>query len=272
MLPLTTYKTSKLRRERFKKPPTCKSAPLGHRQPADLAKGICSHSATNLNEHPQVRGDPFTGPEVKYPQPALHNLDHTAHKENPSETVVKPVNSLQKLESDDCIKLASYSQIQVSPPRLDSDPVISYITSTRLQLGLDSQPEKNPLPSERESLVASSKPITGVKDLKLLSRKLSSLQTALEKSFSHDGRSMDSESALVDFVYCLRRDLGNLKMRLNPYALRIVSSEMARAHERYYTVSAFSVAKVGLYFYIARSQYHILGGACAILAGPVLSK
>ena len=45
-------------------------------------------------------------------------------------------------------------------------------------------------------------------------------------------------------MYCLRKDLGRLNSRYNPYDLRIVSSEKARTLESYYTVSAFTVTEV----------------------------
>jgi len=117
-----------------------------------------------------------------------------------------------------------------------SDPISSYITSARLCLGLEVRPERNPSKGEREDVLATAGPIAGIKDLKRLSRDLSNLrspQVRLKQGLDRG-----------DFVYCLRKDVGSLRERYNPYNLEIVSSEQARSQRKYFTVSAFSVTKV----------------------------
>lgn len=99
--------------------------------------------------------------------------------------------------------------------------------------------ERDPLPADRESVMATSGPITGIKDLKMVSKKLSGLQGTSAKQ-----RGLCVQQSGSDFVYCLRRDLGDLKRRYDPYDLEIVASERARRLGTYHTVSAFSVSQV----------------------------
>lgn len=117
-----------------------------------------------------------------------------------------------------------------------SDPISSYITSARLCLGLEVRPERNPSKEERENVLATAGPIAGIKDLKRLSRDLSNLRSPQLRFKQGLDRG--------DFVYCLRRDVGSLRERYNPYNLEIVSSEQASSQRKYSTVSAFSVTEV----------------------------
>ncbi len=86
--------------------------------------------------------------------------------------------------------------------------------------------------------MATSGPIAGIKDLRMVSKRLSNLQGATAKQ---SGSHMQPGS---EFIYCLRQDVGDLRMRYNPYNLQIVAPEKARALGSYYTVSAVSVAQV----------------------------
>ncbi len=112
------------------------------------------------------------------------------------------------------------------------DPVLAYITAQRSKLHLDTIPNGNPEEEVRDSLVATSGPIAGIKDLKLLSRKLLELQGG--------GKEQNSVS---DFVYAIRES-GDGKCVINPYNICIVASEIARRHDVYYTISPFCVAEV----------------------------
>ena len=232
-MPVAAYRTSQLRRERFKKPAVCKSAPLGRQHsgppgPASrqLPEATHSHSATELNRHvhyPVGRNEKSSAYREE-PKPRIPSFAETDHEQPPQRTL----NDSQY----------SYSQ-------LASDPVISYITSTRLKLGLGTRPNSYPSdPVGGGSLPATSKPMhvaAGIRDLKMLSRRLSSLQAAVE----HREQTAEEEGPDPGgFVYCLRKDLGRLNSRYSPYDLRIVSSEKARTLESYYTVSAFTVTEV----------------------------
>jgi hypothetical protein len=117
------------------------------------------------------------------------------------------------------------------------DPILDYITNQRERLGLETIATKYPDVSEassyREALVAASAPVAGIKDLQLLSKKLASAKRVQQR---------DKCAAIAnEFVYALRKDAAG---DCNPYDMRIVSSERARAHGSYYTVSAFNVAEV----------------------------
>lgn len=197
---MKSYKTTQLRRDRFKKPPSCRSAPLIHPnenrkegEENDLEPGLTlSHSATELPQHmdSEQRVSPLT----------LNGSGLNEH---------------------------------------DTDPILSYITKARCSLGLDTKPEKSStmpgsvdVGTSRDTAIADSGPITGVKDLKLLSRRLSSLSDTM------------STHGSVEFVYALRSDTST---KFNPYNLSIVSAERARMHQSYYTISAYSVTKV-LYY------------------------
>ena len=171
-VPVAAYRTSQLRRERFKKPAVCKSAPLGHQHsgppgPASrqLPEATHSHSATELNRHVHypVGCNEKSSAYREEPKPRIPSFAETDHEQPPQRTL----NDSQY----------SYSQ-------LASDPVISCITSTRLKLGLGTGPNSHPSdPVGGESLPATSKPVhvaAGIRDLKMLSRRLSSLQAAVE--------------------------------------------------------------------------------------------
>lgn len=135
---------------------------------------------------------------------------------------------------------------------LDNDPILAYVTSQRGKLDLETTPMKNPDLSEgsiyRELLLAKSTPIAGVKDLQVLSRKLSTLQAS--ESQRKRGRRI---ATLNDFVYALRKDEHE---NFTPYDLCIVSAERARMHNRYYTVSAFSIAEVNHTVWCCSQYYY----------------
>ena len=231
---MSAYRTSQLRRERFKKPAACKSAPLSHQcngspGPASrqLPETARSHSATDLNG------------QVQYP--AGHSEKSSADRKE-RHIQVQFAETEQYQDVNPC----TLSENKSLHSHLASDPVISYITSARLKLSLDTRPDSHPLePVDRGSLLSTSKPVhvaAGIKDLKMLSRRLSSLQAAME--YREKTSTVKEGSDPSGFVYCLRKDLGSLNMRYNPYDLRIVSSEKARAMGRYYTISAFTVTEV----------------------------
>ena len=243
-VPVAAYRTSQLRRERFKRPAACKSAPLGRQHggppgPASrlLPEAAHSHSATELNGH------------VHYS--ASRNEKSGAYREE-----LQPHKTASFAENDhEQPPQHTSNDSQYLYSQLSSDPVISYITSARLKLGLETSPTSCPSdPVSGGSLLSSSsKPMhvaAGIKDLKMLSRRLTSLQATV----AH--REQTTEEEGLDpggFVYCLRKDLGSLVSRCNPYDLTIVSSEKARTLERYYTVSAFTVTEVS--YSIICNQY-----------------
>ena len=211
-----TYKTSQLRirRDRFNKPGTCKSAPLDHRRAS--ADSLHSHSTTEVVD--QSHG-------IK-PSSSHMSAEYSPYQATNAEVEVKD-------EGQDKADPTQGEAIR------SSDPILSYITTARLRLGLPVESDRHSVETSRESVVVSSGPIAGIRDLRLLSRRLSSLQAVLDQDTAVQG-----EGSSGDFVYCLRGDLGSLKVRCNPYDLRIVESEEARVQGRYYTVSAFSVAEV----------------------------
>ncbi len=118
---------------------------------------------------------------------------------------------------------------------------MAYIVSQRLRLGLDTLAMKFPDESKssnyRASLVATSAPIAGIKDLKMLSRKLSNMQM--------DSKFGGTKAAAIanEFVYALRKDT-NAAVNFNPYDLFIVSPDIARQYSKHYTVSAFNISEV----------------------------
>lgn len=124
----------------------------------------------------------------------------------------------------------------------DADPILTHIATQRSKLGLQTTPTKCPDEAEganyMDLLLATSAPITGVRDLKKLSRKLSHLRLESE------GREKDREAIVNDFVYALQRNRTACGAKFNPYDLYIVPSEVARRHGRHYTISAFSIAEV----------------------------
>lgn len=208
-----TYKTAQLRKGRFKKPAVCRSAPPDHMleegrlKPQEKGHAHSETDLSNWNSTFKLIGD---GQEDKQVQstvacaPATNNLS-----------------------------LAAAASLESSQQQLD--PILSYITSVRLSMGLEVKPERNPSEGERESMLTTTGPIAGIKDLKRLSRNLLNLQNA-QGNLAQRG----------DFVYCLRRDMGSLKERYNPYNLQIVSLEQARGQGKYFTVSAFSVTEVSI--------------------------
>ena len=117
------------------------------------------------------------------------------------------------------------------------DSVLDFIITQRERLGLETEATKFPDGSEaanyRETMMATSAPVTGIKDLQQLSKRLASVQ-------KEPGREKCAAIA-NEFVYALRRDVAG---NFNPYDLHIVSSERARIHESYYTISAFNVSEV----------------------------
>lgn len=119
------------------------------------------------------------------------------------------------------------------------DSVLAYITTQRERLGLETVAMKNPDASEatsfRETFVATSAPVAGIKDLQQLSKKLAIAQK--------EPRRDRSVAIANEFVYALRKDVG-VAGDFNPYDLHMVPSETARMHTSYYTISAFSVAEV----------------------------
>lgn len=125
----------------------------------------------------------------------------------------------------------------------DVDPILAHITAKRSRLGLETTATKNPeseAESCRASLLASSGPVTGIRDLKALSKKLASFRSEHEGGV---GQRREREVAASDFVYALRRE-STASAKVNPYDLYIVSAEVARRRGRYYTISAFSIAEV----------------------------
>ena len=120
----------------------------------------------------------------------------------------------------------------------NTDPILEYITAQRSKLCLDTVAKSDPneigTSGSREFLMASSAPIAGVKDLQQFSRKLLTLQGE-QKNITKD--------VTNDFIYALRKDQDG-KSRLNPYDLCIVSFDKARQQNRYFTISALSVAEV----------------------------
>lgn len=113
------------------------------------------------------------------------------------------------------------------------DSVLDFIITQREYLGLETEATKYPDGSEasnyRETVMATSAPVAGIKDLQLLSKRLAGAQKEPHRDIANE------------FVYALRRDVPGDS---NPYDLHIVSSERARMHDSYYTVSAFNVAEV----------------------------
>lgn len=188
-MPVKSYKTTQLRRDRFKKPlPSWKSDP----------------SFNPVKESKETKTQDESGLTTSHSATELQN---------------------------------GYHKTELSPPLKDqetTDPILSYITTARYNLGMDTKPERSPSSTDagvvsREMAIADSGPITGVKDLKLLSRRLSSMS---DTTLTHSS---------VEFVYALRKES---EVRFNPYDLSIVSAEKARSHQTYYTISPYSITKV----------------------------
>ena len=151
------------------------------------------------------------------------------------------------------LRLASYSnsytdspipskQTNLTKETVPQDQILSYITRQRSRLGIPTVPTKCPDKSEgdsfRESLVATSAPMTGIKDLQQYSRKLSHHQSG-----SRSKRDSEERAATAnEFVYALRQDES---IGVNPYDLYIVPAQKARLKSRYYTISAFGILEVG---------------------------
>ena len=86
--------------------------------------------------------------------------------------------------------------------------------------------------------MATSAPMTGIKDLQQYSRKLSHHQSG-----SRSKRDSEERTATAnEFVYALRQDES---IGVNPYDLYIVPAQKARLKSRYYTISAFGILEVG---------------------------
>ena len=170
------YKTTQLRRDRFKKFGNCKSAPISAKAPrSSTTSDSKSHSSTNF----------------------------TCTVDN------------QTLST--------------------SDPVQEYIEHSRESLGLETVPLQHSTDTStpaglRESLLVSSGPITGVRDLKALSRRLSEISSPTKNS-----------SSSVEFIYALSKDN---KKGCPVYDLYVTSADKARAQGRYYTISALNVSEV----------------------------
>ena len=166
------YKTTQLRRDRFKKFGNCKSAPISAKAPSTTSD-IKSHSSTNLTVDNQTLST--------------------------------------------------------------SDPVQEYIEHSRESLGLETAPLQHSTDTctpagLRESLLVSSGPITGVRDLKALSRRLSEISSPTKSS-----------SSSVEFMYALSKEN---KKGCPVYDLYFTSADKARAQGRYYTISALNVSEV----------------------------
>ena len=115
----------------------------------------------------------------------------------------------------------------------EPSPVVSYIVHCRTRLGMKTFPEK-----DLSTKDMTAKSITGVKDLKLLSKRMHSMTT------------QDVHHALLysgDFVNCLTLYSRNQHLRYDPYALEIVPAELARQYSSHYTVGAYTVAQVSLH-------------------------
>ena len=194
--------------------------------------------------------------EVEEPRPLVtFNTTHI-HKERRKRKHIKsaPLYSPTQLESEmkQALYSTSLSDIQTlaegrsgdvsrrsSAETTSGDPVLAFVVSQRMKLGLKTVamkcPDKSESSSYRESLVATSAPMAGVKDLKLFSKRLSTLQD------SHGKEKLAGIAS--EFVYALRRD-SNAAVTFNPYDLYIVSPGTARCHSQHYTISAVSVTEV----------------------------
>ena len=117
---------------------------------------------------------------------------------------------------------------------LSEDPILTYIKQSRECLGLDTVPSQHMSDvstsvTMRESLLVSSAPITGVKDLKVLSRRLSGFDSPTKRD------------STVEFVYAVAKENSR---GCSVYDLCITEPDRAKAQESYYTVSAFNVSEV----------------------------
>ena len=144
-------------------------------------------------------------------------------------TVLKEAHSEMKSQSSTDV----LEEIDNSP---SEDPLLTYIKQSRECLGLDTAPSQHASDVStsvnlRESLLVLSGPITGVKDLKALSRRLSGFNSPTKSS------------STVEFVYAVAKE--NLR-GCSVYDLYITEPDKARAQESYYTVSAFNVSEVSL--------------------------
>ena len=150
--------------------------------------------------------------------------------------------SLSDIQALSGSRSGDVSQRTSSQLRSDSDPVLAYIVSQRLKLGLKTVAMKFPDEAEslnfRASLVASSAPIAGIKDLQMFSKKISNMQP--------DSKFGRSKAVAIgnEFVYALRKDTTNPAVNFNPYNLYIVSPDIARQYGKHYTVSAFTISEV----------------------------
>lgn len=223
--PPKTYRTAQLRKGRFKKQAACRSAPPdctleeGRLKPPEKGHAHSETDLSNWNSTSELIEDSQKNKQVQF----------------------ETGDILACAPAQDNLSLATASSLESSQQQVD--PILSYITSVRVSLGLEVKPERNPTEGERESMLTTAGPIAGIKDLKRLSRNLLNLQSAQGKLAQRG-----------DFVYCLRRDMGSLKERYNPYNLEIVSLEQARAQGKYFTVSAFSVTEVS----ISCSNLHVI--------------
>lgn len=125
------------------------------------------------------------------------------------------------------------------------DSVLEYIKHSREIIGLETVPSQ--FPSVTNTAEDSRGPITGVRDLRVLScrRRLSGKSSQTKKSLES-----------VEFVYALPKE--NTK-GCSVYELYITTAEKARAQTKFYTISAFNVSEVGL---------SALDGHCALFAAP----
>ena len=115
------------------------------------------------------------------------------------------------------------------------DFVVGFIMIQRAKIGKATHAMRHP--EEVPSLATTPIHVTGIKDLKLFSRKILQLQSdkpwILEETYV---------SGPNEFLYALGRE-GVDGIR-NPYDLCIVASDKARTQSRYYTISAFNVSEV----------------------------
>lgn len=147
--------------------------------------------------------------------------------------IYKSDPSLTELPSSPA-ELKSHSSVNLISSTHSSttcDSVQEYIENSRDCLGLTTVPLQHPSEADikTESLLASSGPITGVRDLKTFSRRRLELSSPVSRDMS------------VQFVYALTRP--NNK-GCSVYDMYITSAEKARAQKQYYTISAFNVSEV----------------------------
>lgn len=213
------YKTSQVRKERFKKVGSCKSAPQRY-SALITSDDIKSCSVTNLLGSSKCSA---TG----------------------------------LIEGNETVLNSSLASNHDSDQYLVHDPIFLYIQSARKSIGLETNLMQESVDDSatctlRESLLVSAGPIASIKDLHLLSRRLSNFYTEPSKNRATD-KSVTTKLG-SDFAYALRREN---KKRCNVYDLYITEQDKAKAHGDFYTVSAFSVSEVSVRIF-ARDSYFFM--------------